>query len=140
MLLKAPDARRRFWRISAAGVFFQGGAAAVDSSTIIAALVHGLICAGGERGNPPPTATMPVTDASEPLTLTIGQRPSLPSTPWLPPYGGNRPGAVRSTLIRRILPDPRSEHKFTSVEGSNLLDTSLYQAIAVPCGREVAAE
>ncbi len=33
---------RRFWRISAGGIFFQGGAAAVDSSTIIAALVHGL--------------------------------------------------------------------------------------------------
>ena len=37
-----PDRGRRFWRISAAGVFFQGGAAAVDSSTIIATLVHGL--------------------------------------------------------------------------------------------------
>jgi len=33
---------RRFRRIAAAGVFFQGGAAAVDSSTIIAALVYGL--------------------------------------------------------------------------------------------------
>lgn len=40
--MKTHDARRRFWRISAAGIFFQGGAAAVDSSTIIAALVHGL--------------------------------------------------------------------------------------------------
>ncbi len=40
--LEDPDVRRRFWRISAAGIFFQGGAAAVDSSTIIAALVHGL--------------------------------------------------------------------------------------------------
>ena len=40
--MKAPDAKRRFWRISAAGILFQGGAAAVDSSTIIAALVHGL--------------------------------------------------------------------------------------------------
>ncbi len=37
-----PDQSRRFWRISAAGIFFQGGAAAVDSSTIIATLVHGL--------------------------------------------------------------------------------------------------
>ncbi len=37
-----PDQSRRFWRISAAGVFFQGGAAAVDSSTIIATLVYGL--------------------------------------------------------------------------------------------------
>ena len=40
--LEDSDVRRRFWRISAAGIFFQGGAAAVDSSTIIAALVHGL--------------------------------------------------------------------------------------------------
>lgn len=32
----------RFRRLSAAGIFFQGGAAAVDSSTIIATLVHGL--------------------------------------------------------------------------------------------------
>jgi hypothetical protein len=40
--LKDRETRRRFWRISAAGIFFQGGAAAVDSSTIIAALVHGL--------------------------------------------------------------------------------------------------
>ena len=41
-LLYARDSTKRFWRISAAGVFFQGGAAAVDTSTIIAALVHGL--------------------------------------------------------------------------------------------------
>ncbi len=34
--------KSRFWRISAAGICFQGGAAAVDSSTIIATLVHGL--------------------------------------------------------------------------------------------------
>lgn len=40
--MEARDPKRRFWRISAAGIFFQGGAAAVDSSTIIAALVHGL--------------------------------------------------------------------------------------------------
>ncbi|MCH9012549.1 MAG: MFS transporter [Proteobacteria bacterium] len=40
--LKDRDAASRFWRLSAGGVFFQGGAAAVDSSTIIAALVHGL--------------------------------------------------------------------------------------------------
>ena len=32
----------RFRRLSAAGIFFQGGAAAVDSSTIIATLIHGL--------------------------------------------------------------------------------------------------
>ncbi len=37
-----PEAKRRFTRIAAAGALFQGGAAAVDSSTIIAALVHGL--------------------------------------------------------------------------------------------------
>lgn len=36
------DRDRRFWHISAAGIFFQGGATAVDTSTIIAALVHGL--------------------------------------------------------------------------------------------------
>src|SRR5262249_59255206 len=35
-----PD--RPFWHISIAGIFFQGGAAALDTSTIIAALVHGL--------------------------------------------------------------------------------------------------
>jgi len=40
--VKARDPKSRFWRISAAGIFFQGGAAAVDSGTIIAALVHGL--------------------------------------------------------------------------------------------------
>ena len=33
-----PDQSRRFWRISAAGIFYQGGAAAVDSSTTIAML------------------------------------------------------------------------------------------------------
>ncbi len=36
------DRRGAFWRIAAAGVFFQGGAAAVDTSTIVAALVNGL--------------------------------------------------------------------------------------------------
>ena len=35
-------AGRRFRRIAAAGIFFQGGAAAVDTSTIVAALVNGL--------------------------------------------------------------------------------------------------
>ncbi len=40
--MEARDAKSRFWRISAAGICFQGGAAAVDSSTIIATLVHGL--------------------------------------------------------------------------------------------------
>lgn len=34
--------KSRFRRLSAAGIFFQGGAAAVDSSTIIATLVYGL--------------------------------------------------------------------------------------------------
>jgi len=37
-----PETRRRFWRIATAGIFFQGGAAAVDTGTIVAALVHGL--------------------------------------------------------------------------------------------------
>lgn len=32
----------RFWRIATAGNFFQGGAVTVDTSTIVAALVHGL--------------------------------------------------------------------------------------------------
>lgn len=36
------EARGRFWRISTAGVFFQGGAAAVDPNTVVPALVHGL--------------------------------------------------------------------------------------------------
>ena len=42
MQLKARNPKGPFWCISVAGIFFQGGAAAVDSSTIIAALVHGL--------------------------------------------------------------------------------------------------
>ena len=37
-----PETPARFWRIATAGIFFQGGAAAVDTGTIIAALVHGL--------------------------------------------------------------------------------------------------
>ncbi len=36
------ESRGRFRRIAAAGICFQGGAAAVDSSTVIATLVHGL--------------------------------------------------------------------------------------------------
>lgn len=42
MQLEAADSKRRFRHISVAGVFFQGGAAAVDTTTIVAALVHGL--------------------------------------------------------------------------------------------------
>jgi len=42
MPLEARSPDQRFWRISTAGIFFQGGAAAVDSSTIVAALVYGL--------------------------------------------------------------------------------------------------
>lgn len=37
-----PETRRRFWRIATAGIFVQGGAAAVDTGTIVAALVNGL--------------------------------------------------------------------------------------------------
>jgi len=37
-----PETRRRFWRVATAGIFFQGGAAAVDTGTIVAALVHGI--------------------------------------------------------------------------------------------------
>ena len=36
------DSPKRFRRIAAAGIGFQGGAAAVDSATVIATLVHGL--------------------------------------------------------------------------------------------------
>jgi hypothetical protein len=36
------EPRQRFRRITTAGIFFQGGAAATDTSTIVAALVHGL--------------------------------------------------------------------------------------------------
>lgn len=39
---KTVESSGRFWRIAGAGVLFQGGAAAVDTSTIVAALVHGL--------------------------------------------------------------------------------------------------
>jgi MFS family permease len=42
MVHRSASPKHRFWRITAAGVFFQGGAAAVDTSTIVAALVHGL--------------------------------------------------------------------------------------------------
>lgn len=38
----AAQPHTRFWRIAVAGVLFQGGAAAVDTSTIVAALVHAL--------------------------------------------------------------------------------------------------
>lgn len=38
----AADAGRRFWRVSTAGIFFQGGVAAVDTSTVVASLVGGL--------------------------------------------------------------------------------------------------
>ena len=36
------EGKRPFWRIATAGIFFQGGAAAVDTGTIVAALVNGL--------------------------------------------------------------------------------------------------
>ena len=39
---KALETGRAFRRIASAGVLFQGGAAAVDTSTIVATLVHGL--------------------------------------------------------------------------------------------------
>lgn len=42
MMRDPAEPRHRFRRITAAGVLFQGGAAAVDTSTIVAALVHGL--------------------------------------------------------------------------------------------------
>ncbi len=42
MQAAADAGRRRFWRVSTAGVLFQGGAAAVDTSTVVASLVGGL--------------------------------------------------------------------------------------------------
>ncbi len=40
--MKTVKPGHRFRRLSAAGIFFQGGAAVVDSNTIIATLVYGL--------------------------------------------------------------------------------------------------
>ena len=41
--MSAPDdVRRVFGKFSASGIFFQGGAAAIDNGTIVATLVHGL--------------------------------------------------------------------------------------------------
>ncbi len=40
--METREPESRFRRLSMAGIFFQGGAAAVDSGTIIATLVHGL--------------------------------------------------------------------------------------------------
>ncbi|MGQ0523113.1 MAG: MFS transporter, partial [Betaproteobacteria bacterium] len=42
MRRKAVESKRCFWHFSFAGIFFQGGAAAVDSNTVVPALVHGL--------------------------------------------------------------------------------------------------
>ena len=39
---REPGAGGRFWRIAGAGVLFQGGAAAIDANTILAALVFGM--------------------------------------------------------------------------------------------------
>jgi hypothetical protein len=36
------DVAQRFGKFAAAGIFFQGGAAAIDTGTIVATLVHGL--------------------------------------------------------------------------------------------------
>lgn len=36
------ESKGRFWRISTAGIFFQGGVAALDTGTIVASLVHRL--------------------------------------------------------------------------------------------------
>ena len=38
--MRVADAGTRFRRIAAAGIFFQGGAAAIDTCTIVAALAH----------------------------------------------------------------------------------------------------
>ena len=42
MQLTNCNGSKRFSRLAAAGIFFQGGASAVDSTTVIAALLHGL--------------------------------------------------------------------------------------------------
>jgi hypothetical protein len=42
LALARAEPTRRFRRIATAGVFFQGGAAAVDPGTIVASLVNGL--------------------------------------------------------------------------------------------------
>lgn len=42
MAVSAADIRDRFRRFAAAGIFFQGGAAAVEPATLLAGLVHGL--------------------------------------------------------------------------------------------------
>jgi hypothetical protein len=47
--LKVHDPKSRFWRISAAGIFFQGGAAAVDSGTTIAMLGYLMEISPDER-------------------------------------------------------------------------------------------
>ena len=39
---REPGAGGRFWRIAGAGVLFQGGAAAIEANTILAALVFGM--------------------------------------------------------------------------------------------------
>src|SRR5215472_12925370 len=41
-MLARDDVRRVFGKFSASGIFFQGGAAAIDTGTIVATLVHGL--------------------------------------------------------------------------------------------------
>jgi hypothetical protein len=52
--MRAADniARRRFGKFAAAGIFFQGGAAAIDTGTIVATLVHGLTGAARSRSAP----------------------------------------------------------------------------------------
>lgn len=40
--IESPHTKRNFRHIAAGGVLFQGGAAAIDTSTIVAGLVHGL--------------------------------------------------------------------------------------------------
>jgi MFS family permease len=46
--MSAPDdVRRVFGKFSASGIFFQGGAAAIDTGTIVATLVHGLTGGSG---------------------------------------------------------------------------------------------
>ena len=41
-MARLPNRRRRFWNVAGAGIAFQAGSAAVDSATIMSALVHQL--------------------------------------------------------------------------------------------------
>ena len=78
------ETRRRFWRIATAGIFFRGGAAAVDTGTFVAALVHGLMgspaavgaiaAASGEGEGEGESAFVPLAGLSRPSSVTAIHR------------------------------------------------------------------